>query len=265
MQTVTSADGTRIAFWKSGRGAPLLLVHGASASHATTWRLVLPALESRFTVYAMDRRGRGGSGDGADYHFQREAEDVAAVVDAIGGRVHVLGHSFGALCALEAALLTPNVESLVLYEGVPLRGVDGYAPGTIDSLEARLAAGDVEGMLVCMLRDVAALSPQDIEALRSQPQAWQTRLTIAPTIPRELRAEERYTFEPARFRALLARTLLLVGGNSAAREMANARGVADGLARASVGVLPGQEHIAMYTAPDQFVDVIADFLGDAAD
>lgn len=45
MQTVTSFDGTRIAFWRSGHGPPLLLVHGATADHTTTWRFVLPALE----------------------------------------------------------------------------------------------------------------------------------------------------------------------------------------------------------------------------
>lgn len=265
MHTVHSADGTRIAFCKGGRGAALLLVHGASASHATTWRLVSPALERRFTVHAMDRRGRGSSADGPSYHLQREAEDVAAVVDAIGGPVHVLGHSFGALCALEAALLTPNIESLVLYEGVPLRGADGYAPGVIDSLHAQLVAGDVEGMLVRMLRDVAGLDPADIEALRAQPQAWQTRLANAPTIPRELRVEAQYTFDHARFQAMRARTLLLVGGRSAARETVNAQGVADGLARANVAVLPGQEHLAMYTAPELFVDVVSRFLVAAVD
>jgi hypothetical protein len=76
LNTVTSPDGTRIAFWRSGQGPPLLLVHGATADHTTTWRLVLPELERRFTVYAMDRRGRGGSGDGTAYELRLEAEDV---------------------------------------------------------------------------------------------------------------------------------------------------------------------------------------------
>src|SRR5688572_32891339 len=60
MQTVTSRDGTRIAFWRSGAGPPLLLVHGATYDHTTAWRFVVPELEQQFTVYAMDRRGRGG-------------------------------------------------------------------------------------------------------------------------------------------------------------------------------------------------------------
>ena len=43
----------------------------------------------------MDRRGHGASGDSPDYSLQKEAEDVAAVVDSRQGPVAVLGHSFG--------------------------------------------------------------------------------------------------------------------------------------------------------------------------
>ena len=60
-ERLVSSDGTPIAVWRSGEGPPLVLVHGAAADH-TRWRPVLPALEERFTVLAMDRRGRGGSG-----------------------------------------------------------------------------------------------------------------------------------------------------------------------------------------------------------
>lgn len=83
MQTITSSDGTRIAFWKYGVGPPLVLVHGTLADHTTTWRFVLPSLSSQFTVYAMDRRGRGGSEDSPVYDLQREAEDVACLIDSM--------------------------------------------------------------------------------------------------------------------------------------------------------------------------------------
>lgn len=147
MQTVASRDGTRIAFWQSGGGPPLLLVHGATADHTTTWRFVLQEFERRFTVYAMDRRGRGGSGDSAEYNLRREAEDIVAVIDSIGEPVNMLGHSYGGLCAIEAALLTTNLRRLILYEGVPLRGTDGYKPGVIDRLEAMLRGGDALRLL----------------------------------------------------------------------------------------------------------------------
>lgn len=258
--TVTSSDGTRIAFWRSGRGAPLLLVHGTTADHTTTWRLVLAELERRFTVHAMDRRGRGGSGDGAAYDLQREAEDVAAVINAIGQPVHVLGHSYGGLCALEASLLTSNMDRLILYEGVPLRGADNYRPGVIDELEAMLEAGDVEGVLTSMYRDLVEMPAEEIALMRSRKDAWAVRRANAPTLPREIRAESQYTFEPERFSEMTTRTSLLVGGDSPPRELQNANGVADGLPDARVVVLPGQQHIAMHTAPEVFAADISELL-----
>lgn len=82
MTRVTSRDGTQIAYWTSGEGPPLVVVHGTTADH-TRWRPLLPYLEPRATVHALDRRGRGASGDAPDYDVAREFEDVAAVVDAV--------------------------------------------------------------------------------------------------------------------------------------------------------------------------------------
>jgi pimeloyl-ACP methyl ester carboxylesterase len=260
MQTVASRDGTRIAFWKSGAGPPLLLVHGGTADHTTTWRFVLQEFERRFTIYAMDRRGRGGSGDSAAYNLQREAEDIVAIIDSIGEPVNLLGHSYGGLCAIEAALLTTNLRRLILYEAVPLRGPDGYKPGIIDRLEAMRRGGDVEGMLVAMFRELVEMPAEELELLRSQRDAWAVRLGNAPTLPRELRAEESYIFSPERFTGMLTPTLLLVGGDSPLREQSNARGVAEALPDARVVALPGQQHAAMYSAPEAFVREVVRFL-----
>ncbi len=260
MYSVTSMDGTRIAFWRSGSGPPLLLVHGASYDHQIAWSRVLLQLEQRFEVYAMDRRGRGGSGDGAAYHLQREAEDVAAVIDAIGRPANVVGHSYGGLCAIEAALLTRNLRRLVIYEAVPLSGADNYRPGIIDRLEGLLTAGDVEAMLVAMMRDVVERTPEEIELLRSDREAWAVRLANAASLPRELRSEQDYRFVPERFSTMQAPTLLLVGGKSPPREMTNARGVAAALPDARVAVLPGQGHTAMVVAPETFLSQVVPFL-----
>lgn len=260
MHTVTSRDGTRIGFWRSGAGPPLLLVHGGTADHTTTWRFVRPEFERRFTVYAMDRRGRGGSGDSPLYDLQREAEDVEAVVASVDEPVSVLGHSYGALCALEASLLTANLHRLILYEGVPLRGADMYRPGQLDRLEAMQAAGDVEGMLLAMFRELVEMPAEEIELLRSQRDAWEVRLGNARTLPREMRTEEGYTFRPERFGSMRAPTLLLVGGDSPPRELENANGVSEGLPDARVALLPGQQHAAMYTVPELFVSEVVRFL-----
>jgi pimeloyl-ACP methyl ester carboxylesterase len=260
MNTVTSKDGTGIAYWRSGEGPPLVVVHGATADHTTTWRFVLSELERHYTVYAMDRRGRGDSGDSPEYELQREAEDVATVVDSISEPVNLFGHSYGALCSLEAALLTDNLRRLVLYEGVPLRGADESSPEDIARYEEMLAAGRVEEMLVVMFREAAKMPPEDIALLRSQKEAWAVRLGNAPTLPRELRAIERYTFDRVRFADMRTPTLLMVGGESPPREHENARGVAEALPDAQVVVLPGQQHTAMYAAPELFVREVVSFL-----
>lgn len=263
--TVTSADGTRIAFWRTGEGPPVLVIHGATADHSTTWRLVLPMLERKFTVYAMDRRGRGGSGDGPAYALEREAEDVAAVVDSIGEPVHLVGHSYGALCGFEAALLTPHLGRMILYEGVPLDGRHLYPPGVLDRLHARLEAGDLEGTLVAMYRDVVEMSPDELELVRGQHDAWAARLRNAPTLPRELAAEQGYVFRPERFRTMRTPTLLLVGGDSPPRERTHADAIAAALPDARVRVLPGQQHAAMYSNPELFTREVSRFLEEASD
>ena len=159
-ETITSKDGTPIAYRRSGEGPPLVLVHGAAADHGR-WSPVLPALEERFTIYAVDRRGRGGSGDANAYAMEREFEDVASVVDSIGKPVNLLGHSYGALCSLEATLLTQNIRKLVLYEpAVHIVGEKIHPSGTIDRLEALLAEGDRDGVVATTMREIAGLSPE---------------------------------------------------------------------------------------------------------
>ena len=256
-----SKDGTPIAFWKSGAGPPLVLVHGMIADHSTTWRLVLPTLGRWFTVYAMDRRGRGGSGDGSVYELRKEAEDVAAVVEAAGEPVCLLGHSFGGLCALEAARRSKGVERLIDYEGVFLRGTVLFPRTQISAIEELLEDGRTEEALVSFLREGAGMSDSEIDVLRSNSRAWQVRLGNAWTIPRELEVQRKYEFEVTRFRSLQAPTLLLVGGESPRRVRHDAEAVAGALPNARVSSMAGQEHIAMYTAPDAFIEEIVRFTG----
>ena len=102
MSSVASRDGTEIAYWTSGSGPPIVLVHGSPADHAR-WHPLIPYLEHHVTVHAIDRRGRGASGDAPEYCLEWEYEDVAAVVDAIaattGETVDVYGHSHGGIVA----------------------------------------------------------------------------------------------------------------------------------------------------------------------
>jgi pimeloyl-ACP methyl ester carboxylesterase len=116
MRTVTSKDGTRIAFDQSGQGPALMLVSGASATRADEASLAA-ALAPYFTAFAYDRRARGDSGDTRPYAVEREVEDLEALIDEAGGSAFVFGHSSGAALALEAARLLPTkITKLALYE-----------------------------------------------------------------------------------------------------------------------------------------------------
>jgi pimeloyl-ACP methyl ester carboxylesterase len=99
MTSILSPDGVRIGYQQSGTGMPLVLVHGVGGT-AARWAPVLPALTQHFRVFALDRRGRGSSGDAPSYAIEREVEDIVALVDSIGEPVNLFGHSFGAICAL---------------------------------------------------------------------------------------------------------------------------------------------------------------------
>ena len=186
MDVVRSKDGTLIAFQKSGTGAPLVLVHGTSADH-TRWATVLLPLAGRFTVYAMDRRGRGGSGDTDPYVIEREFEDVVAVLDSLDEPVNLLGHSYGAICALEAAARSKNLRRLILYEPPIPTGVDIYSPAVVNTMRDMLAGGDRDGVVATFMREVPRVPPHELELLRSSP-AWQGRVAAAHTfLPRTRR------------------------------------------------------------------------------
>src|SRR5271155_4043073 len=113
--TVVSPDGTTIGCFQRGLGPALVLLHGTGAD-ASRWARALPPMEKHFTVYAVERRGRGASGDAGAYALEREVEDVLAVLENIDSAATLLSHSFGGLCALEAATRSPHLTRLVLYE-----------------------------------------------------------------------------------------------------------------------------------------------------
>jgi pimeloyl-ACP methyl ester carboxylesterase len=259
METITSRDGTPIAYWRSGEGHPLLLIHGTAADHGR-WRPVLPTIEKRFSVYAIDRRGRGGSGDADGYAVEREFEDVAAVVDSLGEPVNLLGHSYGAFCALEAALLTRNVRKLVLYDpGIEVAGEEFYPPEIIERMEAMLQAGDRGGVIETTMREVAGLTPEVVEYMRAQP-IWQVRADAAHTIPRELRAVKAYRFDSEWFGDFGVPTLLLSGGDSPAALRKAGEAVDEALPDSRLVVMAGQGHSAMDTGTDLFTAEVLRFL-----
>lgn len=258
MEYVTSADGVQIAYQRSGTGPPLILVHGGLSDHSR-WDPLTEHIRDHFTVYAVDRRGRGGSGDAEEYSFEHEVDDVVAVANSIDGPVNLYGHSGGGTYALEAAPRINCLRRLVLYESYAPSGA-GYLPSAvIDKIENLLDEGKREEALITALRDIVQMPPQEIEQYRSSP-SWPGRVAAAHTFVRELRTGHEYRLVPARFNDLQVPTLLLVGGDSPVEFKASIETVNDALPNSRVHELPGQRHGADITAPEMVASALIEFL-----
>jgi pimeloyl-ACP methyl ester carboxylesterase len=299
---VRSRDGTRIAVFEvpppttavSGTAAvrnavaregseaddrpPLLLVHGATADH-TTWRVVGPRFALHRRVFAMDRRGRGGSGDAAAYAIEREFEDVAAVADALAGGgsgragraasvqgvVDVAGHSYGGRCSLGASLLTSAIRRIVVYEGAPVPpGMTYRPPGLVDVVRAALERGDKDAALSAFLAGIVGMSDAGLDAYRRDP-VWPARVAAAHTILREIEAE---TTEPASIEALAAvraPVLLILGSISRSPFRIGTDALAARLADARVAVIDGAAHAAHHTHAPEFVALVERFVDESLD
>ena len=274
---VRSRDGTPIAVFEIdppgdalGAGPsrtghpPLLLVHGATADH-TTWRTAGPRFAVSRRVFAMDRRGRGASGDAPAYAIEREYEDVAAVADALGvsaarGAVDVAGHSYGGRCALGASLLTPAIRRLVVYEGAPVpRGMSYRPPGLVEAVRGALERGDKEGALSTFLAGIVGMSEAALDAYRREP-VWPARVEAAHTILREIEAEATDAASIEAFAAVRPPVLLVLGSVSRSPFRIGTDALAARLADARVAVIEGAAHAAHHTHAPEFVALVERFL-----
>ena len=260
---VSSADGTEIAVFRTGSGPPLILVHGAAADH-TTFRVVGPLLATRFTLHAIDRRGRGASGDTSPYAIEREFEDVAAVATAVageaGGRVDVFGHSYGGRCALGAALLTDEIRRVISYEGAPTPPGERYGDEALTGeLVALATAGQNETLLETFMTRVVGMSAEDLDRYRADP-VWPRRVAAAGTIAREIAVESGDEAGLDRLGAVAQPVLQLLGGDSRWEFHAATAALDDRLTDGTVVVIPGAKHAAHHTHPETLVEAVTAFL-----
>ena len=261
---VRSRDDTPIAVFSSGEGPALVAVHGATADH-TAFRVVGPMLGVSFTVHAIDRRGRGASGDAAgSYSIEREFEDVAAVAEALagasGGPVDVFGHSYGGRCALGAALLTDAIRRVISYEGAPTPpGSSYHPPGVEDRLRTRLAVGDRDGALATFLTEVVGMSASGLAAYKADP-IWPIRAAAADTILRELEAEAEPAASLDRLSAVRRPVLQILGGESLPVFRDATVALDERLADGRLVVIDDARHAAHHTHPDKVVRAIQEFL-----
>jgi pimeloyl-ACP methyl ester carboxylesterase len=256
VEKIISKDGTPIAVECAGAGPSLLIVHGGTGDR-TRWTPLFPLLAPRFRVCAMDRRAHGASGDAAEFSLGKEAEDVAAVVNSRPGPVSVLGHSYGAVCAFEAAFLTDKIGALVLYEP-PLRNPDNAA--ILARMARMIQDGHRDQATTTFLQEVVMVSPGEVAAMKSRP-SWDGLVATIDASIRQDRALGAYRFDPARAATLKIPTLLLMGSDTASAPLKLAiDGLMDSLPNRRLFVFAGQQHNAMDTVPQQFADAVTTFL-----
>ncbi|MGK5557954.1 alpha/beta fold hydrolase [Actinomadura kijaniata] len=254
MSTVTSADGTTIAYATTGSGPAVVLV-ATTAPDRHDLDGLAAALAPRFTVHNYDRRGRGGSGDTPPYAPEREVEDLAALLDAVGGPALLVSGSAGCVLALDAATaLGERVSGLFLYE--PPFVVDDSRPPVpadyVETVERLVAEGRRDEAVEYFMTRAVGVPAEYLEPMKADP-SWATMAGYAHTLAydgrivagtqqgRPLPADRWKTDAPVR---------VVVGENSPPFFHEGARALAALLANAEYRVLPGHDHSAPWTAPD---------------
>src|SRR5699024_471597 len=178
-------DGTAIVYTRIGSGPELIICHG-SLSTGHEWLPVAGHLADRFTCYVMTRRGRGHSGRGDNYALQRECEDLAALLEHVGGHAHLLGHSYGALCALETARQSSAIDHLLLYEP-PLPVAPLQVTAELANYRQAIAEGRLEDALLTGFRTFVGMPDSELAALRKM-LLWPGTVQLAPSWLPELEA-----------------------------------------------------------------------------
>jgi pimeloyl-ACP methyl ester carboxylesterase len=260
MKTVTSRDGTSIAFDVYGSGPALILVGGALSTRSAVPKLA-GLLAPHFTVFGYDRRGRGDSGDTPPYAVEREVEDIAALIEIAGGKAFIYGHSSGAALSLQAAAHGLAIDKLAVYEAPFI--VDAGRRALPDDYVAHLTELTATGRRREALEyffTVALEMPEAAVAQMHNDPSWPAFEAIAHTLAYDgTILQGRMSGTPlvtSEFAAIKMPTLVLAGALSPGWRHSSARALTAALLDARLITLDGQAHGA---APETLAPVLIDF------
>jgi pimeloyl-ACP methyl ester carboxylesterase len=241
METVTSKDGTTIAFDRLGDGPPVVLVCGGSVDRMAD-AAIAQELASDFTVFNYDRRGRGDSGDTPPYAIEREVEDIRAVIDAAGGEANLWGSSSGAVLAMIAAEQGAPVTRLAMWE--PPYIPEGYPrppEDQVEQYERMVAEGRRGDAVEFFMAKVVGMPPEFVEGARQQP-FWAATEALAHTLAYDARIMGDYRVPVERAASIKTPTVVIAGGADMPFMRESARQLADALPNGEVRFLDGQGH-----------------------
>jgi pimeloyl-ACP methyl ester carboxylesterase len=241
METVTSRDGTTIAFDRLGSGPPVVLVCGGSVDR-TADAAIAQELASDFTVFNYDRRGRGDSGDTLPYAIEREVEDIEAVIGAAGGSAFLWGSSSGAVLALIAAESGVPVWKLALWEPpfVP-EGVPRPPEDQVSQYETMIAEGRRGDAVEYFMTKVIGMPPEVVAGARTQPW-WGATEALAHTLAYDARIMGDYSIPNDLAASVKVPTMVIAGGADFPWMRQTAETLAAALPDGQVRILEGQGH-----------------------
>lgn len=268
MPTVRSADGTTIAYERTGAGPPVVLVDGALCHRAFHGQRPLAArLADRFTVYVYDRRGRGESGDTAPATPEREVEDLAAVLGATGGPAAVFGISSGAALVLRAAAAGLPITRLAVYESpfAPDAPTHAAQKEALRAIRAALAA-DRRGEALRLFMRLVGAPAIGVAVMRLTP-VWRGMTALAPTLPHDLALlgadDDESALVTLAWERIRVPVLAVAGGRSPEHTLVGpTRRVAGSVPDGTFDVLDGQTH---RVDPVALAPLLAEFFGTEVD
>jgi pimeloyl-ACP methyl ester carboxylesterase len=264
MPTVTSKDGTKIAFDKIGSGPAVILVNGAMAYRAfdPSMAQLAELLGTHFTVYNYDRRGRGASSDTQPFAKEREIEDLQALVEDAGGKAMVFGLSSGGVVSLDAVALTPGMTKVGVYE--PALIVDDsrqpVAADYTEHLTTLAAEGKRDEAVAYFLTQAVGIPAEYIGGMKQDQATWSAMTGVAHTIAYDAAfvgtVMQGKPLPPDRWVKVTLPVLVADGGASDAWVHHAADALATVLPDASRQTLAGQTHMV---DPKVLAPVIIEF------
>ncbi|MEX2481060.1 MAG: alpha/beta fold hydrolase [Gammaproteobacteria bacterium] len=233
-------NGIELYYEIHGSGEPLLLLHGGFG-HTGSWHAQLPVLAAHFQVIAIDSRGHGRSSLGREpLSYALMADDVLALLDTLGiERAHLLGWSDGGNIGLEIAIRAPQrLGHLVAF------GANYHPEGLRDDAadNARFQA-----YIARAREEYAERSPH--------PERWEE---FAANISKMWAEQPNYS--ETELGAIRSPVLVLAGAEEEAIEISHVEAMARLIAEATLSIMPGTGHFALWEQPEAFNRIVLEFL-----
>ncbi len=245
--SVISKDETKIGYTKFGAGPAIIIVHGGY-SIQQNWFVFAKELAATHTVYTYDRRGRGQSLDtGKSYTFDKELDDLSAMVEMAGTETTLVAHSFGGGVALAYSMRDGFTGNVILYE--PMNSIfQQVSKGHLDEVKAFVEKGDLDAATYLIQTKIVCQPKEDVDILRNRPY-WSAFCKYTPVFVREIEELDNLKPSEADANTLKAKMWLLLGDKSWTEIRIASAGVVSIVRGLTLYPLIGQHHLAYSENP----------------